>query len=84
MTILSWEYARAVWEQCDKHESYDTFGRQLFTEIATRHMEEEHFGKGQGIQAVVENNREYAGAYPYDYCAGTLDEEQSPPRVQED
>ena len=45
---------REYLEYFDKHDRYDALEHQLFTEIATRQMEDEYYGKSKGLQTVAE------------------------------
>ena len=51
MKIIHREYARIMREQYGKHDTFDALEHQLFTEIATRQREEEHYGKGKGLRS---------------------------------
>ena len=54
MKVIPRDFVKIMREQFDRHDTYDDLEHQLLTEIATRQMEEEHYGKGKAIQAVVE------------------------------
>ena len=55
MKIIFRDFAKVMRENFDKHHDFDSLETQLYTEIATRQMEEDHYGKGKNIQAVVED-----------------------------
>ena len=71
MKILPRDYVKIMREQFDRHETYDGLEHQLFTEMATRQMEDEHFGKEKGLHAIAE--------YPYgDHCQAQNGDEWDP------
>ena len=74
MKIIHRDFAKVMRENFDKHHDFDSLETQLYTEIATRQMEEDHYGKGKNIQAVVEDAARDAAymaeldAYNQYYC----------------
>ena len=55
MKIIHREFAKVMRNNLVKHRDFDSLEKQLYTEIVTRPMEEEHYGNGKNIQAVVED-----------------------------
>ena len=54
MKVIPRDFVKVMREQFDRHDTYDSLEHQLLTEIATRQMEDEYYGKGKTLQAVAE------------------------------